>query len=256
MAQVVCIHSFRHGAGKSNLAANIATLWALKGRRVGIMDADFGSPSLPTLFSLGGETTPCTINDYLRGRCDVLDAVRDLTPLLRLRTEIKGALFMVPASGRAEDIAFMLREHYDVELLRDGMRRLVKDLRLETLVVDTHAGLSEETLGLFPLLDVLAVLLRHDRWDYQGTGVVVEVAHRLEVPHIVLIANEVPPRVDPTELAAQMRETYGCQVAGVIPHSDEWLALASADLFVLRYPGHPITGRLRQICRKLAEPQD
>ncbi len=254
MTRVVCVHSFRHGAGKSNLTANLAVLWAMEGRRVGVMDADFGSPGLPILFRLGGESAlPCTLNDHLHGRCDILDAVRDLTPLLRLRTGVKGTLFMVPASSRAEDIARMLREHYDLDRLRDGIHRLSQYLRLDVLIVDTHAGLSEETLGLFPLLDVLAVLLRHDRWDYQGTGVVIEVARRLEVPRMVVIANEVPVHVDRDRLKAQLQSTYGCAVAGVIPHSDEWLALASGDLFVLRYPEHPIVGLLRQICRSLSE---
>ena len=41
------------------------------------------------------------------------------------------------------------------------------------------------------------------------------------------------------------------QVAGVLPHSEEMMTLASAGLFVLRYPEHPITKTLSEVAAKL-----
>ena len=40
MAKIISIHSFRGGTGKSNVTANLATIIARKGYRVGIVDTD------------------------------------------------------------------------------------------------------------------------------------------------------------------------------------------------------------------------
>jgi septum site-determining protein MinD len=50
---------------------------------------------------------------------------------------------------------------------------------------------------------------------------------------------------------ARVEQTYGCEVAAVLPHSDEIMTLASAGIFVLRYPDHPITAALKQVAAKL-----
>ncbi len=44
MAQIISFHSFRGGTGKSHTTANVATLLALAGRRVGVVDTDIQSP--------------------------------------------------------------------------------------------------------------------------------------------------------------------------------------------------------------------
>jgi MinD-like ATPase involved in chromosome partitioning or flagellar assembly len=37
----------------------------------------------------------------------------------------------------------------------------------------------------------------------------------------------------------------------VLPHSDEMMALASAGVFVTRYPEHPITAKLKKVAERL-----
>jgi Mrp family chromosome partitioning ATPase len=53
MARIISIHSFRGGAGKSNIAANLAALFAPEGQRVGVVDTDLQSPGIHALFGLG-----------------------------------------------------------------------------------------------------------------------------------------------------------------------------------------------------------
>ena len=40
MTTVVSVHSFRGGTGKSNVTANLSTIIANSGKRVGIVDTD------------------------------------------------------------------------------------------------------------------------------------------------------------------------------------------------------------------------
>jgi MinD-like ATPase involved in chromosome partitioning or flagellar assembly len=251
MAKLISIHSFRGGTGKSNITANLAALLAVGGRRVGVVDTDIQSPGIHVLFGVGENDMPRTLNDYLWGTCDLPQAALDMTARLGKPTE--GALFLVPSSPRAGDIARILREGYDVDLLKSGFRQLIQTLRLDILLVDTHPGLNEDTLLAIALSNTLLILLRPDQQDYLGTGVTVQVARKLGVPRMVLLVNKVPLVFDPAGVQARVEQTYGCPVTAVLPHADELMVLASEGLFALRFPNHPITAALTQVAARLLE---
>jgi MinD-like ATPase involved in chromosome partitioning or flagellar assembly len=249
MAKMISIHSFRRGTGKSNVTANVTALLAAEGRRVGVIDTDIQSPSLHILFGLDEEETTHSLNDYLWGKCAIEQTAHDVTP--RLDADIKGQVFLIPSSIQVSEITRVLREGYDVGLLNDGFRQLIEGLGLDVLMVDTHAGLNEETLLSIALSDALAIILRTDQQDYQGTGIMVEVARKLDVPRIVLIVNEVPSVFDLAEVKSKVGQAYNCEVAAVLPYSDEVMTLASGGIFALRYPGHPVTATFKQVAAKL-----
>ncbi|HMO60018.1 MAG TPA: MinD/ParA family protein, partial [Roseiflexaceae bacterium] len=154
---------------------------------------------------------------------------------------------------RTSEIARILREGYDVGLLNDGFHRLVEELGLDVLVIDTHPGLSEETLLSIAISDILIIILRPDQQDYQGTGVTVEVARKLDVPQLLLLVNKVPTSFDFTAVREQIEKTYDAEVVAVLPHSDEMMTLASAGIFVLRYPDNVVTASLQQVANRLAQ---
>jgi septum site-determining protein MinD len=249
MAQTVSIHSFRGGTGKSNATANLATLLAIQGRRVGVIDTDIQSPGIHVLFGLHEEEMAHSLNDYLWGKCAIEQAAFDVTP--RLEAEMEGRVFLIPSSLKAGEIARVLREGYDVSLLNDGFHQLFEKLNLDVLMIDTHPGLNEETLLSIAISDVLVIIMRPDQQDYQGTSVTVEVARKLDVPNMMLIVNKVPAVFDEAEVKAQVEQTYSCEVAAVLPHSDEMMTLGSAGIFVLRYPDHPITTKLKQALARI-----
>ena len=250
MSQIISIHSYRGGTGKSNTTANLAALLAADGRRVGVVDTDIQSPGIHILFGLDEAEIHHSLNDYLCGNCHIKETAHDVTP--RLGGNISGRVFLIPSSMKAGDIARVLREGYDVGVLRDGFHELIEALKLDLLMIDTHPGLNEETLLSIALCDALAIVLRPDQQDYQGTSVTVEVARKLDVPRLVLIINKVPAVFDVADVKARVEQTYNCEVAAVLPHSDEMMVLASAGIFVLRYPDHPITAALKQVAAKLS----
>ena len=145
----------------------------------------------------------------------------------------------------------MLREGYDAQLLTRGFRELVDTLHLDVLLIDTHPGLNEETLLSIVISHALAIILRPDQQDYEGTGVTVAVARKLDVPRMLLIVNKVPAAFDPAEIQARMEQAYDCPVAAVLPHSDEMMTLASSGIFALHYPDHPLTALYRQVADQL-----
>jgi septum site-determining protein MinD len=249
MATIISIHSFRGGTGKSNTTANLAALMAASGRRVGVVDSDIQSPGIHVLFGLAGDAVERSLNDYLWGACQIEEVAVDVTP--SLGAAVSGRVFLVPSSMKSEDIARVLREGLDQRALTSGFRRLIRALSLDVLLIDTHPGLNEETLLSVALSDTLAVIMRPDQQDYEGTGVTIEVARALGVPRLLMVLNKAPQSLDPRALVAQASATFGCEVAAVIPHSDELMGLASTGIFALRSPGHPVAATLRDLADSL-----
>lgn len=249
MSKIIAIHSFRGGTGKSNIIANLATWLAIEGRRVGVIDTDIQSPGIHILFGLDETRITHSLNDYLWGRCNIEQTAHNVTP--HLNADIKGLVFLIPSNIKAGQIARILREGYDATLLNEGFHKLVQRLNLDVLLIDTHPGLNEETLLSIAISDVLGVILRPDQQDYQGTSVTMEVARKLEVSRMLLILNKVSPTLDLAEVKSLVERTYNCEVAATLPYAEEMMILASADIFVLRYPNHPVTAELKQLAAKL-----
>ncbi|MCG8347926.1 MAG: P-loop NTPase [Chloroflexales bacterium] len=265
MGEIVAIHSAREGTGKSTLTANTAVLLTATGRRVGVIDASLQVWGLGSFFHLPEAAIQRTFNDYLLGLCKGVDAAYDVTPLLTsdqlaLSTAANsGKLFLFPASPHSNDLVRFQREGYNIDQMTDNLLDLICQMNLDTLLIDTHAGLQEEMLLSMlsiAIAHVLAVVLRLDQGDYQGTGVVVDVAHTLGVPRIALIANQMATIFTPANVKQQLEHTYGSEVIALLPYTDEIAALGSADLFVVRYPNHPATNLLRRLAETLIQNRD
>jgi MinD-like ATPase involved in chromosome partitioning or flagellar assembly len=256
LAKIISTHSFRGGTGKSNTTANLATLVAREGFRVGVIDTDIQSPGIHVLFSVEPAKMAHSLNDYLWGRCRIEEAACDVTFSVIGNADEdapRPRLFLIPSSLNTGEIARILREGYDVARLNDGIHALAAALKLDYLFIDTHPGVNEETLLSLALSDVLVLIMRPDQQDFQGTAVTVELARRLEVPKLYIVVNKVPSGIDHESLRQQVSELYGATVAGVLPLNSEIARLASAGIFTNRYPDHPFSIELRKVAQRLVE---
>lgn len=257
MTKIISVHSYRGGTGKSNLVANLATNLVLQGKRVAIFDADIQSPGIHLIFGLDDNQIKYTLNDYLWGQCPLIETAYDVSHVIneQLSDQIvkPKSIYLVPSSMKAEEIATVLSEGYDVELLHQGFKELSELLTLDYLFVDTHPGLSEETLLAIGVSDVTVVILRPDCQDYQGTAVVLDVAQQLEVSRLLLVANKVLPEVNAHALGKKIEKIYQVPVAGVLPISNDMFRLASQGIFCLRYPDNPFTQEINKIAHKVLE---
>ncbi len=246
MAKIISIHSFRGGTGKSNTTANLAAVLAAQGQRVGVIDTDIQSPGIHILFGLHGDELTTSLNDYLWHGKEIQDVAQDVTP-----RNVSGKIFLIPSSTKPGEITRVLREGYDAQRLTRGFRSLITELKLDTLIIDTHPGLNEETLLSLVISHVLIIVMRPDQQDYEGTGITVQVAKELQVPHLMLVVNKTPPLLDAHAVKERVEQAYGAPVAAVLPHSDEMMNLASSGIFVVNYPDHPLTALYKQIAAQL-----
>ena len=66
-----------------------------------------------------------------------------------------------------------------------------------------------------------------------------------------MIVNKVLSSTDEAKLRSQLTETFGYEVIGVIPLSEDLARLESRELIVIRNPDHPISHTLREITRRI-----
>jgi MinD-like ATPase involved in chromosome partitioning or flagellar assembly len=251
MPKVVSIHSYRGGTGKSNFTANLSTTVALLGNRVGVVDTDVPSPGIHNLFCLEPEQMDKTLNNYLWGEIPIQEAAYDVSA--NVGVDGAGKLFLIPSSVKADDIAKILKDGYDVKLLNDGFRSFVKALQLDYLFIDTHPGLSKETFLSIAISHILILILRPDKQDYQGTAITVDVARQLRVRKMLLAINKAHSKLNLEALKQKVEETYGETVAGVFPLSEDVVQLASEGVFCVKYPEHMVSQEFRKVAQQIIE---
>jgi MinD-like ATPase involved in chromosome partitioning or flagellar assembly len=255
MAEIISIHSYRGGTGKSNIAANVAAILAKSGKRVAVIDTDIQSPGIHILFDFDVRGVEYHLNDYLRDTVALAEVVYDVSYVLKASTSEAGRLWLLPCSVKAGDIANILKHGYDANRLNDSYVEVIKDFDLDYLIVDTHPGLNEETLISISVSDTVVLVLRPDKQDYQGTAVTLEIARQLEVPNLKLIVNKVSEVLDFEDLRRRLEGTYQTAIAGMIPHSDELMLLESGGIFAMEYPDHAITHRLQETVQGITTHQ-
>jgi MinD-like ATPase involved in chromosome partitioning or flagellar assembly len=67
----------------------------------------------------------------------------------------------------------------------------------------------------------------------------------------MLAVSKAPIAFDFAEVKTRIENVYHCDVAAVLPHSDEMMTLASTGIFVTRYPSHPLTQSYKQLIDRL-----
>jgi MinD-like ATPase involved in chromosome partitioning or flagellar assembly len=248
VAKIVSIHSYRGGTGKSNLTANLASLAALAGKRVAVVDTDVQSPGIHMPFGLGEDRVDFALNHFIWGECPIEKAAYDVSSVLR---QPGGPIYLVPSSIKISDIGRILKEGYDVRLLNDGFQALIEKLDLDFLFIDTHPGVNEETLLSIAISDTLVLILRPDQQDFQGTAVTVELAKKLDVPQMLLVINKALPSMNFDELRAKVEKIYNVPVAAVLPLTTELVQLASSGLIALLHPDLEASREIRKVSDRI-----
>ncbi len=248
MTKIIAFHSFRRGAGTSNLLANCAMLLAMDGKRVGVIDTDFQSPSAHIFFGLSENKLEKTINDYLWENIDCCDAVYDVTP-----TDISGKIYLAPANPNMQHIMRVLHESYEVDKLNYAFSKISKTFGLDFLLIDTTSGLNNGTLVSLASSDTLVLMLRLNKQDYQGTAVMVSLAQKLEIPHLKMIVSQMPDVFDMKDVQREIEEKYQVPVTTILPYTEDMLTLAGKGIFSREYPTHPLTMIIKKMTQEFIE---
>jgi len=171
----IAITSGKGGVGKSTIAANLSIALARKGRKVLLVDADFGIASLDLVF---GVTPEHTVLDILRAGMRPSEVVIP-TPA--------GVDLLPAAPGRYEAANFGVVE-------RAALRNAIDELSpsYDVVVLDTGAGIGASVIELAATADEVIVVATRDPVSIRDAYVAIKVLamrHGLRRAHMV--ANQV-----------------------------------------------------------------
>jgi MinD-like ATPase involved in chromosome partitioning or flagellar assembly len=250
VASVICVNSFRSGTGKTTVALNLAAMLAMRGARVGLLDANFEHPDLHERLGLSEAALAHSLSDYLLGKPNLNDAVHDLTS--RLGAFPRGALYFVPAASSTRRQKELLEADFDPARFREGVDELITSLKLDAVIVDARSGLDAGTLPLLVVCDIMVTVMSLDRQDYQGTGVLVDLARRMEIPHITIVVNSVAGLYEVNEVRAEVGRVYNSQVSAVVPHVPTVAAPGETGIQVVDMPDNSAVLALEPVATLVA----
>lgn len=250
MASIIAVQSFKGGTGKSTVTANLAVTLAQLGKRIGVIDLDLEGPGLHVIFGVSDNDIRATINDVLNQSRPISEVVVDLTGKFGIKN---GCLVFCPAGHKLAEIVSMLNADFDLKMFKQVLEGLMRLYQLDHLIIDSHPGIEKDTLLSMALCDYVVLISRVDQQDLFGSGVMTEVASRLNKP-VVLILNMLPSSVNDKEakkIGERLAELFHLQVLTTIPFNSDVLENLSKSVFVLDRPKDPLTRKFAEIAERI-----
>lgn len=251
---VITVHSYKGGTGKSLISTNLASIFARQGKSVCLVDFDLRAPSLDSTFKAEQKFW---INDYLDGKCEPMDVLKDFSK----EKGTRGRLFVALANPSMEAIRDIVTKNSKWEMR--ALRRLLSfkellltNLALDYVILDTSPGLSYSSTNAIAVADLVLVATTWDASDVAGTqGMVRELYDLLEKRAIVLM-NKIPEQLVMSEemrkrLTDQFKSAFRLPVIDLLPCYCDVLRLERATIISLEKPDHPFSRGLAEIAMKI-----
>ena len=249
----LAVISGKGGVGKSFVSASLAVGFALRGFRVGVIDADVYGPTIPKMLGVA------------RPREIIVDQTVEkiVPPYGPLGIKVMSTDFLLPS----EETPVIWRGPLVARLLQEFFTKVYWG-ELDFLVIDLPPGTGDEPL-------TIAQLLAPDNLD--GTIIVtipsevskrivrkaIEFARRLEVPILGLVENMsyfYCPKcgeryyIFGREIGKMLAEEAGIPFLGAIPLDPRISEANDAGIpFLLKYPDTEASRAIMEIVDKLIE---
>jgi ATP-binding protein involved in chromosome partitioning len=177
MAQIkhkILVLSGKGGVGKSTVAVNIAVALGLEGKKVGILDADFHGPSIPTLLHLKGKS--------LRAGKNGMDPIEFVEGV-----KVMSIGFLMPE----QDKAVIWRGPMKMGVLKQLLAE-VNWGDLDFLVIDFPPGTGDEPLSvaqLIPDADGAVIVTTPQELSLSDVRKSIDFCKQLKIPVLGVIEN-------------------------------------------------------------------
>ena len=186
---VITICSGKGGVGKSVLSANLSYLFAEKGLKTLIWDADSQFPNQHLLF---GVEPPVRLSQVYSNRVPVKTAIFNLSERLDLLADM-------PASGLAED--------YGQNPVLDVYKELLLDTNYDVILIDAPAGASDQVLHCCNISNHIAVVITDEPTSLlDGYGLIKILLSFLNKDKISLLVNNVIDLEDAEDISEKLNK--------------------------------------------------
>jgi len=242
-AKVITVTSGKGGVGKTNFTVNLAIAMSRLGKRVVIIDADFGLANIEVLL---GIIPKCSFAEVFSQKCTIEEA---LTP------GPSGISFISGGSGLAkmanvteEQLAYVLA---NFEVL---------DSYADIVLIDTGAGISKSVTAFVLASNEAIIITTPEPTSITDAYAIIKTA-REEMTHTLnfkLIVNRVDSDDEGVEIYNKLNRvcsrflSLNIENLGAIPYDNNLVkAVKSQQPVLVSFPGTPSATAIDEICHKL-----
>lgn len=222
---IIAFHSYKGGVGRSVTLANVATILALKGRKVGCIDLDVEAPGLHIIFGIKDIEENSSLLNLLKNKHTSLprNAIKEVQ-LKNKRSSSPGSIYLLPTINNPSILDTLI---WDVEI-QNTLKSLIDSFcnryNLDDLLIDVRTGISGTAPLAYLIADKIIILLRLGEQNLKGTkrlkdSLKVLGKEVIIVPCAVPSSNKAIKFIKETALALEIKQ-FSC-----VLHYDEDLAL-------------------------------
>ena len=249
----IAITSGKGGVGKTNVVANLAVVLAKMGKRVLILDADFGLANIDVLFGLAPKHN---MGDFLFGDKALEDIV----------IEGPNGVKILPATSGIEQMTALTQEQ-QLKLVR-GITALGE--HTDYLLIDTAAGISSNVVSFLLAAGLVIVVTEPEPTAIVDAYLVIKIlAHRESTKKIFVLVNNVVGRDEANSVFHQIDKVTNrflnkqVELLGFVERDKNLMEAVGHQMPVVNMaPNTPaarcltnIARRLNQICIQKKEEQ-
>jgi len=254
LGAILAVHSYKGGTGKTMISMNLAAILAKQGKNVCLIDLDLRAPSLSTSFAADGKYW---INDFLSGKCEATDMLKDFSN----EKSTDGRLLVGLANPSMDAIREIVTNDKRREM--EALRRLLSlkefllnNLATDYVLIDTSPGLSYASINAVTASDLVLVVSTWDASDIMGTQNMIGELYDLLEKRAIVIMNKIPEQliVDEKkkgELGNRFKNAFKIPVLDFLPCHCDVLRQERATIIALDRPDHPFSKSLAEIAEKL-----
>ena len=207
MTRIVVVTSGKGGVGKTTTTANIGTALAKSGKKVALVDADFGLRNLDLLLGLENRVVYTAI-DVIAGDCRLDQAL--------VKDRRNPTLMLMPASQSRDKTAVSPQ---DMEKLVDMM-----EPRFDYILIDCPAGIEQGFQNAIVKANEAIVVTTPDISAVRDADRVIGLLEAAQIYNSHLVVNRIRPEmVDANNMMSveDVVEILSVPLLGVIPEDNE-----------------------------------
>lgn len=241
MTKFIVLTSFHRGVGKSTISANLAVHAFLQNKTIGILEFEDIQSSQQILFGIDQSAEKFRINpqqSYFTTH-KIGDTVNPGK---------HNNLYLLQLNRQTFDKS---SEQQDWEAFDQALQTLSKDLKLDLLIIDSQAGLSDKNLSMLAYADTAIILLRTDQQDFHGTAILVDISHDLKIPQVHLLINQASNQLDLADLKRKFERLYNTEVVAITPFHENILEAHYPPMFNQQFPEHPFSKMIAMLAENL-----
>ncbi len=208
MSEIIAFTSGKGGTGKSTVCAGVGTALANSGKKVLIIELDFGFRCLDVFLAIKNEIKS-DIFDYISEKCSAEECI--------IKTQTTPNLSLIPAPS-----------HHIGEINPERIKKLIKEheKQYDFILLDTGAGMQKEIIETLKICNNIVFVVTPDLISMRDASKLSDEFYRYGCENQRLIINKVDRKYIENgivkNLDAVITET-GIQLLGVVPDDNELL---------------------------------